>query len=287
MHEDAWNTEGERPVEFNKYQERVWEFWKNDLVKKFRGVKCLILNGDLCELMQPRNRMTETWSSDPIDQAVNVARLIDMLKPKITYIVRGTPYHIKDGGLHVEELVGRTLSEGFDGKESENEKFQDLKISRITKCPKQFGRYAPQHRLINLAPPHAEPRVFHVTHHMPTTGVWQYRGTGPSKSTATLMLNESHFIDRKIWNRISGIIRGHVHHYWYEESANRYMLVSPAWQFQTPFMAQKAPENIPDIGFVSIICHKDGHVDHRKYFLDTRVTHLPVSEPFTWVKNAY
>lgn len=262
-HPDSQNTNTDSILSLNKYQEGLWDFWKKEIVPKWKNLDCLILNGDLCELMMPRTRMTETWTPDPLDQVDNVCRLINMIKPKITYIVRGTPYHVQDGALHVEELVGKSLVE-----------------QGITNCVKYRNRYALESRLINLAPKKSEPKVFHVTHHMSSTAVWQYRGTAPSKSIATLMLNESRFIDRKIWKRISGIIRAHVHHYWYEESANRMMLVVPAWQLQTPFMFKVMPESPPDIGGVQIIVENDGEIRHKKYLLASEVVRPPVFRPF-------
>jgi len=277
-HPDSFNTNSGLDPGLNRYQVGLWEFWKSEIVPKFKNLDCLILNGDLCELMQPRNRMTETWSPDPIDQVVNVLRLISMLQPKKTYITRGTPYHVQDGALHVEELVGKYLNDGFDGTDVD-EKYS-FKIPKATNCIKYQNRFALEARLINLAPAKSEPRVFHITHHIASTSAWQYRGTAPSKAISTLMLNESHFIDRKIWKRITGILRAHVHHYWYEESANRMMLVNPAWQLQTPFMFKVMPESPPDIGACQIIIENDGWIHHRKHILDSKVTRPPVFRPF-------
>jgi len=115
---------------------------------------------------------------------------------------------------------------------------------------------------------------------MGSTSAWQYRGTAPSKSMATLMLNESHFIDRSIWKRISGIIRAHVHHYWYEESASRIMLVNPCWQLATPFMLKVMPESVPDIGGTQLEVHKDGTIKHKRFIMDSNVMMPPVFKAF-------
>ena len=278
LHEDTTNTNGGTNVSMNKYQEGLWEFWKTEIVPKWKNLDCLILNGDLCELMMPRNRMTETWSSDPLDQVANVLRLIDMIKPKKTYITRGTPYHVQDGALHVEELVGKYLNDGWDGKDEDED--YSFKIDKVTNCVKYRNRYAVEARLINLAGPKAPARVFHVTHHIGSTSAWQYRGTAPSKSMATLMLNESHFIDRKKYGRITGIIRAHVHHYWYEESVNRIMLINPAWQLQTPFMFKVMPETVPDIGATQLTVDNDGYIHHRKWIMDVEKNRPAVFRPF-------
>ena len=285
MHPDAYNSDGERSVNMNKYQEGLWNYWK-ELAKNWKGkLDCLVLNGDLCELMMPRNRMTECWTGNPIDQVMNVVRLIDMIKPKKCYIIRGTPYHVDSDGLHVEELVGKYLTKGFNGgddkedydEQDNSDKYEYYKgIKPVTKCVKYRGRYALEFRLINLAPQKAKPKVWHITHHMGSTGAWQYRGTAPSKAMSTLMLNESSFIDRKIWNRIFGIARAHVHHFWYEESHSRVMLVNPAWQLQTPFMFKVMPENVPDIGGTLVYHHSDGHFEKKKYLMSNDVRRPPV-----------
>jgi hypothetical protein len=274
MHPRAFNTHGERNVEMNSYQERLWDFWKTEIVPNFKNIDCLVLNGDLCELMQPRNRMTETWSGDPLDQVVNVLRLIDMIKPKKCFVVKGTPYHIVDGALHVEELVGKFLNTGIDEKDLDDK--YSYNIPKITDCVKYRGRYAYEYRLIDLSPKNGKPQLFHITHHMGSTGAWQYRGTAPSKAMATLMLNESHFIDRNTWKRIKGIIRNHVHHYWYEESANRMMIVNPCFQYQTPFMFKTMPESVPDIGAVKLEVYSDGTIIHRPFLQDSDNIRPPV-----------
>ncbi len=263
MHPDAFNAQGGRKVEQNKYQKGLWEFWKTEIVPKWQNLDCLILNGDLCELMMARNRMTECWSSDPKDQVNNVCSLIKMLNAKKCYIVKGTPYHVIDNGTHVEESVGDALTD-----------------RGIVKCDNYQNKYALEYRMINLAPKEGKPRVFHITHHMGSTSAWQYRGTAPSKSMATLMLNESHFIDRSIWKRISGIIRAHVHHYWYEESASRIMLVNPCWQLATPFMLKVMPESVPDIGGTQLLVHKDGNIEHKRFIMDSNVMMPPVFRAF-------
>ena len=283
MHEKAYNSDGERNVEMNKYQEGLWNYFV-ELAKEWKKAKldCLVLNGDLCELMMARNRMTECWSGNPVDQVVNVVRLIDMIKPKKIYIIRGTPYHVDSDGLHVEEMVGQYLTKGVDGDDLDtyddepSDKYSQYNIKPVAKCVKYRGRYALEARLINLATPKAEPRIWHVTHHMGSTGAWQYRGTAPSKAMSTLMLNESSFIDRKIWNRIFGIARAHVHHFWYEESASRVMLVNPCWQLQTPFMFKVMPENIPDIGGTLVYHHTDGHFEKKKFMMNNDVRRPPV-----------
>lgn len=275
MHKEAYNSDGERNVEMNKYQEGLWNYWEI-LAKDWKGkLDCLVLNGDLCELMMARNRMTECWSSNAVDQVVNVVKLVDMIKPKKVYIIRGTPYHVDSDGLHVEEMVGQYLTKGLDGKDYDDA-YSHYDIDPVTSCIKYRGRYALEYRLINLAPIKAEPRVWHITHHMSSTGAWQYRGTGPSKSMSTLMLNESSFIDRKVWNRIFGIARAHVHHFWYEESASRVMLVNPAWQLQTPFMFKVMPESVPDIGGTLVYHHLDGHFEKKKYIMDNDTRRPPV-----------
>jgi len=262
LHPHAYNLNGGRKVDMNKYQKGLWEFWENKIVPRWKDLDCLVLNGDLCELMMPRQAITECWSRDPIDQINNVYELVKMLSPKKIYIIKGTPYHVVDNGTHVEEQLGSTFAD------------------RGMNVVQYQHKYAYEYRMINLAPKDGKPRVFHVTHHMGSTGVWQYRGTAPSKSMATLMLNESHFIDRKVWKRISGIIRAHVHHYWYEESANRVMLVNPCWQLATPFMLKVMPESVPDIGGTQLEIHKDGTIAHERFLMDSNVMMPPVFKAF-------
>jgi hypothetical protein len=293
MHPKAFNSEGGRAVSMNRWQEVLWEQWKEVAKKHYQPDVCII-NGDACELMVPRNRMTETWTSSPIDQVINVVRLIEMIQPKKVYIQRGTPYHVTEGGLHVEEMLGLILDKGYKFKEDDfrdDIEEQSKKEKQVLKQVKRLygkiepvadvvnyrNRYSYEYRIIDLAPKAAETRaLYHFTHHIGSSSTWAYYGTGPSKAMATLMLNESHFIDRKVWGRITGLVRSHVHHYWYEESANRRMLVVPAWQLQTPFMFKVMPESVPDIGAVEFIHHSDGHFEQIKTLMDAKDNRPPI-----------
>jgi len=138
------------------------------------------------------------------------------------------------------------------------------------------GRRVYGYRLINLAPEGGIRQIYHITHHMSATSVWAYSGTAPSKAMASLMLNESSFIKKTDLNKLVGLIRSHVHHFWYEESASRRMIVNPCWQAQTNFMIRKMPETRPDIGSLVLTHYKDGTFDMIKELIPSEKQRPPV-----------
>jgi len=237
MSDTARDSTG-RSVELNKYQEPLWDKWK-EIAKKYHNPDCLLLNGDLCDLLNIHRQEPEVWTSDSLTIRNETVKLINMFgKPKKTYVIKGTPAHVTVEHVKLEEEIAQDLDSAI---------YQNRRVY--------------PYRLINLAPLDGVKQIYHVTHHMSATSIWQYRGTAPSKAMASLMLNETSFIKKSDKQKIIGIIRSHVHHYWYEESTSRRMIVNPCWQAQTNFMIQKMPENRPDIGSVILTHHKDGTFD--------------------------
>lgn len=218
----------------NRNQEVMWDAWK-EFCKTYQGADVLIANGDIPDLFSIRSKEDEMWTKDAGEIKLEAVKLLKMLKAKKIFFIKGTPVHVEAEHINLEADIARDL-DAF--------KYQN----------RQLHNFA----LINLAPEGAEdPALYHVTHHMPSTTNW-YRGTAPAKAIMTLMLNESRFIDRRIWGKIIGIIRSHVHYYWYEESENRRMIVNPCWQAQTNWMVQKMAESIPNLGSVILDHYKDG-----------------------------
>ena len=231
---DSAENEGEHSPFYDKKQEALWDAWK-EFTKLYRNPDCLILNGDIPDLLSIRSKEDEMWTKDAGEIRREAIKLIKMFgSPKKIFMVKGTPAHVDAEHLVLERDIAKEIGA-------------------------QLYQNRPLHHFIvvNLAPPGADPVIYHVTHHLNSTSNW-YRGTAPAKAAVSIMLNESHFIDRRIWGRITGIIRSHVHHYWYEESDSRRMIVNPCWQLQTNWMVQKMPETAPDIGSVILNHHKDG-----------------------------
>ena len=239
---DTAMTEKGKKSEFaNSNQEVLWEAWK-EFCKKYKNPDILILNGDIPDLMSIRSREDEMWTKDAGAIRNEAVKLMKMLNAKKIYVIKGTPAHVDAEHLTLERDIARDLN-------------------AFTYQNKQLFNFA----LIDLAPKQAQERaLYHVTHHINVTTNW-YRGTAPAKATVSLMLNESHFIDRKIWKKIVGIIRGHVHHYWYEESDSRRMIINPCWEMATNWMIQKMPETPPDIGSTILQHHIDGTFDKQRY----------------------
>lgn len=238
---------------YNQTQEVIWEGWK-EFTKRHKNPDCLILNGDIVDVLTFSRKENEMWTANAGEILEESVKLIKMLgKPKKLFVVKGTASHVDAQHITLE----RDLAERLDA--------HMYRFRRLNKA-----------LLINLAPEGAEQKqVYHVTHHMSSTTGW-YRGTAPAKAMASLMLNEGHFIDRKVWGKIVGIIRSHVHHAWYEESTSRRMIVNPCWQGQTNFMIEKMPETPPDIGSTVLYHSKDGSFSKERFLVPVEKLRLPV-----------
>ncbi len=244
----------DKPSSFaNKTQETIWEGWK-EFTKKYRNPELLLLNGDIIDLLAISRQENEMWTDNASEMKTEAVKLLRMFgTPKKIIMIKGTPSHVDAHHITLERDIADDL---------QAHKYRNRRLNNFA--------------LINLAPEGSEkPQVYHVTHHMSSTTTW-YRGTAPAKSMASLMLNESHFIDRKVWGKIVGIIRGHVHHAWYEESTSRHMIVNPCWQGATNFMIQKMPESPPDIGSTVLYHHKDGTFNKERFLVEVEKLRPPV-----------
>jgi len=243
----------EKTDSLNKIQEAMFEKWK-ELAKKYRNPDCLILNGDIPELLTITKKESECWTTDATEIKDEANKLLKMFgKPKKIFAIKGTPAHVEADHLRLEEEIARDLG-----------------------AEVYHFKHVWPYRLIDLAPAGSKkPALYHVTHHISATSGW-YRGTAPAKAMVNLMLNESHYIDRRIWNKIVGLIRSHVHHFWYEESVSRRMIINPCWQGATNWMIQKMPETPPDIGSVILVHHKDGEFEIKKELVPVEEIRPPV-----------
>lgn len=252
MSDTALNEKGNK-VDLNKWQAPIFEKWK-EITKKYRNPDCLLLNGDIPDLLNIRRQESEVWTGDATAMKVEAVKLIKMFgKPKKIFMIKGTDVHVTAEHIRLEEDIAKDLGA---------EIYQNRRVY--------------PYRLLNLAPEGGKNQIYHVTHHMSATSIWQYRGTAPSKAMASLMLNESSFIKRTDRDKIIGLIRSHVHHFWYEESTSRRMIVNPCWQAQTNYMIRKMPENRPDIGSVILTHYKDGEFDLVKELVPTEKQRPPV-----------
>lgn len=243
----------DKEITQNRWQEPIYDHWKY-VCKKYQNPDCLILNGDIVDLLQKRSDESETWTQDITEIKTEAIKLIKMFgNPKKIYFMKGTPAHVTAEHIRLEEDLAKDLK---------TEIYQNKRVY--------------PYRLIDLAPLGAKPQIYHITHHMPSTTIWQYRGTGPSKSMASLMLNESSFIKKSDLNKIVGIIRSHVHHFWYEQSLSRRMIVNPCWEAQTNWMIQKMPENRPEIGSVILTHYADGEFDMKPEMLASSKQRPPI-----------
>jgi len=218
-------------------QEIIFDHWK-ETAKKWKNPDCMVLLGDLVDGRAKYDNSTSVWTPDMDVQAQEFQRLLKYWgKPKTVFSIYGTLTHTRDATIKVENQIARDLN-----------------------AKREHGKYTTFDRFVNLAPDKTlntdKEKIFHLAHHVGSTRVWMYRGTAISKAMAMMMLNETHYIEKK--RKVFGIVRGHVHYYWIEKSTSRVMQCLPCWQNKTEFLYKIAPESAPDIGCVRYLIHDDG-----------------------------
>jgi len=234
------------------------DFFKN-VAKKWRNPDKLILNGDLIDGLQYRSNMDECWTTDLQEQADYALDMIKMYGGKSHYVIRGTPYHTQTKGVDLEEWIGR-----------------ELKAESLVELGKK--RYSTQFKVIDMAKPTptskpiCQPMVLHFAHHLAGSKWFAYYGSALAREMNDVMLNESHWVDRNVHGKVWGIVRAHVHYFWYAESDSRIMLVCPPWQLATPFVNKIHASSPPlgSLGAVRITVHEDGTFDVEKELLKTK-----------------
>lgn len=242
----------------------LYQTWK-EMAKKWRNPDVLVINGDLIEGTQPKDRITTCWSRDLNDQMEDSKRLIRMFNAKRIYIIRGTPYHTQTLGYDVEELIGKDLN-----------------------AIQENGKYSSEIKLINFAPPDAPERIFQIAHHTMGGKSFHYRGMPSSREMGNVMLAESDWVDKR-FRKVFGIARAHVHWYWYSESPSRVMLINPCWQLMTPYGAKFNPTSPPNIGATRFTFNSDGHFEKENTFLEFNMrptVHEPNPHIEELIKNA-
>jgi len=230
---DFISCDGAEKVQ-NDGQKYLWECWEDLKRKAARfSIDCVVVNGDVIEGKQPKQKASELTLVAPNDQeAAAVFLLRDLrnwleknMRRKVPfYFIQGTEYHDGRGAEELESIAARiegaNIESTFVGRHCKE--VLDLDMDGVA---------------LNFA------------HHVGG-------GSGFSRSGS---------IDTEaVWAQLAGskgqakppdlIVRSHLHFYMHIEHTNRHAFVCPCWQLQTRFARRRSAfKLIPDIG--AIIFH--------------------------------
>ena len=229
--------------EANPVQLAMFNAWK-ELTQDWKEPDILICNGDAVEGQARKESGVPCWTNDFDDQVRCAADLIRMFKPKKTYMVNGTGYHVDASGKSVEYHLGKELmSEEYEkGVRSGEELF--LRVGKFT---------------------------FHASHHI-SVGTGWYKTTPLARELVFALLNES---DK---HRADIFLRSHVHYFAGIEFNRQHGYILPCWQAQTRYMIRKSAFGmIPTIGALRFRIRWD------EFRLDKRFFKFQESKPKLFV----
>ena len=220
---------GEKPQ--NVGQKYLWECWQDmkRRTAKF-AIDSVVINGDLIEGKQPKQKCSELTLVAPNDQetaAVLVMRDLRKWFEKNTgremlfYFVQGTEYHEGRGAEELESVAARVNGAKVQSNFS--------------------GRYCKE--MLDLA---VDGTVINFAHHL---------GGGAGFTRSGVLDAET------MWCQITSskgesiaadlIVRSHLHFFMHVEHVNRHALLCPCWQLQTRFARHRSAYKLmPNIGAV-------------------------------------
>lgn len=212
----------------NTGQKYLWERFVQTLRRVApQKIDAIVINGDLLDGMQPKNKGTPLTLHRLEDQrtaAVAVLTEVKQTFPKAEWhFIGGTPYHEE------EEQVAQVTVNLFD---------QLLPVRRTLKL--RIGKAVIQ---------------FH--HETSFSG-----GLGKAGSLEKEIINQWLAEAANGWAVSHCEVRAHCHYFAYIGRKDRLAIVCPGWQLQTEYTTKNSPnKNIPDIG--CIVLHVDDSLlDH-------------------------
>lgn len=215
---DGFRTQAGNILSMNKVQVELWGAWLRFCnEEKVKTADTVFLLGDLCQGNNRKQWGAGTLTSDLSTQARAAVQLLKPLcEGKKVYGVIGSGYH-DSLDVHLDALVIHELGGTCVG-ELANLKFKELD------------------------------HVINIAHGVGGGAI--YTGTSADKEAIMADLGAA----RGKIPKLSLIIRGHLHHYWYHEDHSIRFLQLPCWQAWYPFKAllKNYGKRQPDIGGVVV-----------------------------------
>lgn len=229
---DFRNPETDAPVDPNKFQRILTEYWINFAENIKPDI--IILMGDLVEGNQTRENFHTLTLQNIQHQAQAFIELMKYWKWGKLYVVRGTEYHVVTNGVHIEEWIA-----------------QQLGAVRSSK----WGRQSQDNLILEV-----EDLTLHCAHHVGASTLPHYQFTPLVREAWICRMNYD------VHGPIHIVVRGHTHYYRRADIGPDFTaLTLPCWQLPTPYMKKRSASSFPNLGLVEIV------IDRDKYNIVTHV----------------
>lgn len=213
----------------NGGQEYLWNCW-GDLKRRAAkfSIDCVVVNGDVIEGKQPKQRASELTLVAPNDQEAAAVFLLrdlrnwlekNMRREVPFYFVQGTEYHDGRGAEELESIAARIAGANID--------------SALT------GRHCKEVLDLDI-----EGVALNFAHHVGGGGGFSRSGTIDTEAVwAQLASSKGQARPPDL------IVRSHLHFFAHIEHTNRHAFICPCWQLQTRFARHRSAfKFMPDIG---------------------------------------
>lgn len=223
----------------NEGQKYLWECWQDMKGKAAKfAIDSVIINGDLIEGKQPKQKAAELTLIAPNDQesaAVFLMRDLRNWLEKNTkrevpfYFVQGTEYHEGRGAEQLESIAARvqgtSIRSNFSGRHCKEVLDLDL-----------------DNTILNFAHHLGGGAGFSRSGNLDAEALWCQITSSRGQAVAADL-----------------IVRSHLHYFMHVEHANRHAFLCPCWQLQTRFARHRSAYKLmPDIGALIFHINPEG-----------------------------
>lgn len=212
----------EQPITIhsNAAQRNLYSYWC-DMADHMSQIPldAVIVNGDVCEGQQYKQRGAGVWTTDIFQQADEAVELLLQLRPDCFYITAGTGYHSK--GTHglppIEEYIADKLR--TNGRKAV---------------------FAPE-MLLDIGG-----KRFHIAHKIGVTSSTGYRTTAIAKEIMTLL---QHAGDDQ-YGKVDVALRSHAHYFTAVKTGDMVGVIIPGWKARDEFALMIGGTWCPHTGYV-------------------------------------
>lgn len=228
----SWRSSKEKLAE---HQKKLWDWYATE-INKLKPIHTLVVNGDLTDGSGFRvaSKESEHLANDQIKIAVECVQYVEA---KNVYLVRGTPYHVMEGAMDYEDMIGDML-----GLPPEN-----VGDHLWTGDEKTGPIIDFKHRVSGSIVPYG-------------------RNTAPKREQFWNLI----WADRDWQPKATVIVRSHVHYYSYQGDPHYLVIVTPALQLPDTLYGGRMCSGTVDVGFIRFDIEDDGRFTWAAHLMDCR-----------------
>jgi hypothetical protein len=178
----------------------------------------VIANGDLVEGVNYKESGRGNWTNNIHTQVKAAVKLLTMLDARHYAISEGSGYHIGANPAY-DQMVADEMPDKYDVE-------YDIDMAMTIKKHK--------YRL-------------HINHKVPVSTSPYFMSTPLAKELVASVMNQQDF------GVFQGIIRAHLHHYFYVESGSRWGVIVPGWKGRDGYLKRKGLNYVPKVGWFAFV----------------------------------